>query len=444
MLVLYIQKENYQRSVSPYQQSSLLLIQFDMSIIYCSVVQPRYRSVIDALEESGITYKENNNRAILIWNDSIKDTDYFSILKPWQVVNRIPCVNVLCRKASFARLIQKISEYYPTLYSFVPKTYILPFKNSDFMRALKRKKTTWIVKPDSGSLGHGITIVTPGSEYSPDATLSVAQEYLQAFPIDNTKFDLRIYVLIQSVDPLRVYVYRDGLARFCSEQEGQHDIFSQITNVTLNKESPEFAEFEQISRLISDTFERLEKEYLVDTKKLWKEIDNVIILSILSAYKFLQTGVRRDCQNVIYPRCFQILGFDILLDNDMKPHVLEINYRPSLDTHRGPERRMKVSMLRDAINIACPLQDIQDIYLTRKYEWDTVGWLEFVQSHQELSKIIELKRDIAASIGNFELIYPSSDPNLQTTYSNVMKTVLSLKADFLPGSKPEPKDDSLP
>ena len=45
----------------------------------------------------------------------------------------------------------------------------------------------------------------------------VAQRYItDPFLIDKLKFDLRIYVLLYGINPMRIFIYEDGLARFAT------------------------------------------------------------------------------------------------------------------------------------------------------------------------------------------------------------------------------------
>jgi hypothetical protein len=194
--------------------------------------------------------------------------------------------------------------------------------NDLFMQELALTNKTYIVKPDSGSLGNGIKIVEPGDSYVPSDGLAVAQEYVEGYLMDDRKFDLRIYVLVASIDPLRIYVYRDGLARFCSEVYSADSMFSKVSNVTFNRDNPEM-EITNISKLISDTFPQLE-QCGVDIRRLWKRIDRVVLLSIVAAHGFLQLAERWMCPPHNYSRCFQILGFDILLDTFIQLMVLEV------------------------------------------------------------------------------------------------------------------------
>lgn len=46
----------------------------------------------------------------------------------------------------------------------------------------------------------------------------IVQRYLNnPLLIDRLKFDLRIYVLITCIQPLRIFMFKDGLARFATE-----------------------------------------------------------------------------------------------------------------------------------------------------------------------------------------------------------------------------------
>lgn len=73
------------------------------------------------------------------------------------------------------------------------------------------------------------------------------QRYLhKPFLIDGLKFDLRIYVLITGTDPLRLYVYEEGLARFATEPyvaprtDNLEEVCMHLTNYAINKDSPNF------------------------------------------------------------------------------------------------------------------------------------------------------------------------------------------------------------
>jgi tubulin polyglutamylase TTLL4 len=49
--------------------------------------------------------------------------------------------------------------------------------------------------------------------------------------------------------------------------------------------------------------------------------------------------------------CFEIFGFDILLDQNLKPHLLEINISPSLSSSSPLDKKIKTSLICDTLNL---------------------------------------------------------------------------------------------
>ena len=66
----------------------------------------------------------------------------------------------------------------------------------------------------------------------------VCQQYVsKPFLIDGFKFDLRVYVLVTSCDPLRIFVYEDGLGRFATlkyMEPSNHNVVSAEKNISQN------------------------------------------------------------------------------------------------------------------------------------------------------------------------------------------------------------------
>ena len=406
-----------------YLKKLMLNITVDTSHVHFDTVAEAFRKL------NVETCDKEHKKTCLVWHDSLKDDTYFDDLRPWQVINRIPGANVLCRKVPFFYLIKRLQNYFPKLYDFIPKTYILPTDSTKFKEVLSMKDRTYIVKPDSGSLGEGIEVLKPGSQFSEkNDDLYVAQEYIESLLIDRTKFDLRVYVLVTSVNPLKIYVCKDGLARFCSEKVDSGTKYSMLTNVTLNKNKEGEVDFSKISRPISDVIPELRKMG-IDTDKLWADIEKVITLTILSSQKYLAAAENLICPPIGYSRTFQIFGFDVLIDKNLKPYVIEVNYRPSLRFNRPRERRVKVKMISDAIKLAAPLEAVQTALNARNHSWTRREWVTFVGGNTQLFNDIESRERAALKNSSFRMTYPSNDPD----YKRVFEVASTLPLESIPG-----------
>jgi hypothetical protein len=118
----------------------------------------------------------------------------------------------------------------------------------------------------------------------------IAKPYL----INQTKFDLRLYVLITSINPLRIYLYDDGLVRFASKPYSSStstaaDVFTHLTNYSINKQSASYLSNEdsRVAQVRREYREHSELKYIFrDTSGLFRlsgDISNRLELIIQSS-----------------------------------------------------------------------------------------------------------------------------------------------------------------
>lgn len=173
---------------------------------------------------------------------------------------------------------------------------------------------------------------------------------------------MRIYVALLSVDPLRLYIHEEGLVRFATQKYQTTDIqnkFSHLTNYSINKFSDQFVsnksaendgEGSKWSITALKTFLRKQKGEEV-VGKLFEEIDDMLVKTLISAEPLLSNGVK-----MFVPHgsqcCFELLGFDVLIDENMKPWLLEVNLSSSLNTDSPLDLKIKGKVIQDLLNLA--------------------------------------------------------------------------------------------
>ncbi|VDQ00487.1 unnamed protein product [Trichobilharzia regenti] len=133
--------------------------------------------------------------------------------------------------------------------------------------------------------------------------------------------------------------------------------------------------------------------------QIWDDIDDVIIKTVLSGYAIIKHNYRTCFPNHIQTSaCFEILGFDIMFSHRLKPYVLEVNHSPSFTTDSKLDKEIKEAVLWDAVQLAHFTAISKKKHSIEKE----------IERYQALSEKYE-----NSHMGNFRLIYPSSDMEKQ-------------------------------
>eukprot|EP00091_Calanus_sinicus_P022916 TRINITY_DN7524_c0_g1_i2.p2 TRINITY_DN7524_c0_g1~~TRINITY_DN7524_c0_g1_i2.p2 ORF type:complete len:134 (-),score=26.46 TRINITY_DN7524_c0_g1_i2:100-501(-) len=104
-------------------------------------------------------------------------------------------------------------------FGFLPKTYILPNDKDVLVKVLENSRKPMIIKPPNWFCGIGIKLINKIEDIPSKESKMVVQEYIDnPFLIRGLKFDLRLYVLLTSIDPIKLYIYEEGLVRFATEE----------------------------------------------------------------------------------------------------------------------------------------------------------------------------------------------------------------------------------
>lgn len=158
---------------------------------------------------------------------------------------------------------------------------------------------------------------------------------------------MRIYVLVVSYQPLTVYLYRTGFgrfthARYTTNLEDITNTYVHLTNVAIQKTAENYDE-----KIGGKWDLRSMKLYLMSrygqdkVSEAFTLIQDMIIKCLQSVQKVIMND----------KHCFELYGFDILFDKDLRPWLIEINSSPSMTANTPSDFQMKVDLLDDTYTV---------------------------------------------------------------------------------------------
>ena len=334
----------------------------------------------ETCKKAGIILTKNIEGCNIVWRllHPDKMRDLIRNINKCQKYNHFPTTYQLGRKDNMYRHYRYFNKLFPNDYNFTPLTFILPFDGDKFEVEYNKskKKNLWIVKPVNMSRGRGVHILKNEEEFKiinkKSEKLNITQYLVSKYiinphTINQKKYDLRIYILITSYTPLKIYIYNNGLVRFATEnyEKGNYNnIFIHLTNYSINKKNIKYKsnnneydeenENENENDDSSDKWSILEyrnyfikKDETLIFNNIWNQVKDIIIKTIMSIANDATKEISSNKINTM----FEIYGFDIMIDSNFKAWLIEVNVNPSLHCSSPLDLNIKSDLIADTFNI---------------------------------------------------------------------------------------------
>lgn len=132
-------------------------------------------------------------------------------------------------------------------YNICPPTYIFPedYKRWCNEREIEGYKHMYIMKPQASSCGRGIKVIGKKQHVNKRGGYLVSKYIAKPHTLRGFKYDLRIYVVVTCFDPLKIYLFEEGLVRMATQQytTGKSSLskrFIHLTNFSVNKKAENY------------------------------------------------------------------------------------------------------------------------------------------------------------------------------------------------------------
>nr|XP_046259954.1 tubulin polyglutamylase TTLL4 isoform X2 [Scatophagus argus] len=350
---LYFSTANEKVELLPVEQRRLL--KWKMSTVTPNVVK-------HTIARSHFKVTKKSHDWLGCWGHHMKSPG-FKALGEHQKLNHFPGTFQIGRKDRLWRNLSKMQvRFGKQEFSFFPRTFILPQDIKLLRKAWEDSgsRQKWIIKPPASARGIGIQVIHKWSQMPRKRPLLVQKYLHKPYLISGNKFDLRIYVYVTSYEPLRIYMFSDGLVRFASckyssSMKTLSNKFMHLTNYSVNKKNSEYQANSDDKACQGHKWAlKALWQYLssrgINTTLIWEKIKDIVIKTIIVSEPYVNSLLK---MNVKTPySCHELFGFDIMLDENLKPWILEVNISPSLHSNTALDVSIKGQMIRDLLNLA--------------------------------------------------------------------------------------------
>jgi len=312
------------------------------------------------LEDNGFIECRGNEEWTILWSSGHIKLSNYEKLNKYQKMNHFPRSNEITRKDLLYKNLSKLKELFPgTKFDFFPESYILPNEYTFLKEKMEKNPSQlWIVKPVSLSQGRGIFLTKNISEI-PSNYSYIASRYINnPFLINKKKFDLRIYAFVTSIMPLRIYRFNEGLTRFSANNynSDKNDRCAHLTNYAVNKNNKNYIQNNEpfdidysSSKWTLTSFKQYLEEHNINSELIFDKIDDIIIKTLISSENSLINAISKYC--AYQENCFELYGFDILIDDNLNCWLMEVNLSPNLHFDAPIDLKIKGEMIAEIFDI---------------------------------------------------------------------------------------------
>ena len=222
-------------------------------------------------------------------------------------------------------------------------------------------KNLWVLKRTNLNRGRQMKVLSNLDEIIKEINLMfeekkpnnlIIQKYIEDPLLYNgRKFDIRIWVLftyLSKDSKYEIYVFKEGHLKACSDNFNidSDNLFIHLTNYSVQKYNKNFSKVE-IGNEIS--FQMFQKELI--RQNSGKNFKKDIFPEIIKIIGITAKATKNKINIMNRKNCFEIFGYDFILDTSFKPFLLEINTNPGLEESSPLIKMLVPRMIDDALRL---------------------------------------------------------------------------------------------